>query len=151
MKHVYVLLLCVFGFPTNLMTATHDNPNLRPISEWTLISDRTLATVYNAVPEQCNGDCLRTASLFRINPDTIESDRIMAMERTMMREYGIQYGDKVRIEGTGKYDGEWQVQDTMNRRFAGQHRIDLLVPSNIRHGKWTNIKVYIKTSYSYNQ
>ena len=113
--------------------------------QWVLISDKTTATVYNAVPSQCNEDCLHTASMYVINPETIEKDRILAMERTMMSQFGIAYGDSVRVEGAGKYDGVWQVQDTMNKRFRGQHKIDFLVPDNIRHGKWTAVKVYKRT------
>lgn len=109
---------------------------------WELISDRTTATVYNAVPSQCNEDCLHTASMYTIVPETIERDRILAMERTMMAEFGIQYGDTVLVSGTGRYDGLWQVQDTMNKRFAGQHKIDFLVPRHIRHGKWDAVKIY---------
>lgn len=116
--------------------------NAEPV--WELISRKTIATVYNAVPSQCNHDCFRTASMYRINPDTIEKDRILAMERTMMAEYGIAYGDSVLIRGAGRYDGVWQVQDVMNKRFAGEHRIDFLVPLTIRHGKWQDVLVYRK-------
>lgn len=113
------------------------------VPQWSLLSDNTTAAVYNAVPEQCNKDCLHTASMYTIVPENVLSQRILAMERTMMTEYGIHYGDLVLIEGTGYYDGIWQVQDTMNKRFAGQHRIDLCVPQNIRHGKWSDIKIYL--------
>ena len=111
---------------------------------WELISETTTATVYNAVPSQCNSDCLHTASMYTIVPEKIESDRILAMERTMMAEFSISYGDTVLVAGAGRYDGLWQVQDTMNKRFAGQHKIDFLVPRYIRHGKWKNVKVYAK-------
>lgn len=107
-----------------------------------LISDTTLATVYNAVPEQCNEDCLHTASMFALDPSKISEYRIIAMERTMMEKNGIEYGDKVYVEGTGEYDGVWTVEDTMNRRFAGKHRIDFLVPNHIKSGMWENVKVY---------
>lgn len=111
---------------------------------WNLIADDVTATVYNAVPSQCNDDPVHTASMFRLDLDNVESHRIIAMERTMMAEYGISYGDTVLVTGTGRYDGLWQVQDTMNKRFAGQHKIDFLVPKHIRHGKWQNIRVYKK-------
>lgn len=107
-----------------------------------LLADDVIATVYNALPGQCNDNPTRTASMFVIDKSRIESYRIIAMERTMMREYGLSYGDIVSIEGTGKYDGEWQIQDTMNKRFAGQHRIDFLVPDDIKTGKWTNVRIY---------
>ena len=112
---------------------------------WELISMTTTATVYNAVPSQCNDDCLHTASMYTIIPEKIEQDRILAMERTMMARCGISYGDLVLISGAGRYDGVWQVQDTMNKRFAGKDKIDFLVPRHIRHGKWKNVKVYKQT------
>ena len=110
--------------------------------QWELIASDVLATVYNAEPSQCNDDIMHTASMFRLNLGDVISHRIIAMERTMMTEFGLKYGDVVKIEGTGKYDGEWQIQDTMNKRFAGQHKIDILVPKSDGLGKWENVKVY---------
>lgn len=110
---------------------------------WTMVSDHTTATVYNAVASQCNKSPLVTASRFQLQPDRINDYRIIAMERTMMAEFGLSYGDVVRVEGAGDYDGLWQIQDTMNKRFAGQHKIDFLVPENVRTGKWTNVRVYV--------
>ena len=110
--------------------------------QWTLIADDVLATVYNAVPAQCNNDVQHTASMFKLNLNDVLSHKIIAMERTMMKEFGLKYGDVFKIEGTDKWDGVWQIQDTMNKRFAGQHKIDILVPNNIKLGKWSNVKVY---------
>lgn len=110
--------------------------------QWTLLADDVKATVYNAVPSQCNSKPNVTASMFKLNLKDVLSHRIIAMERTMMKEYGLKYGDVVKIEGTGTWDGVWQIQDTMNKRFAGQHKIDILVPNNIRLGKWDGVKVY---------
>lgn len=135
---VAVLLL------STLTTLLLKEPDCIPDPEWTLVSETTTATVYNAVPSQCNEDPMHTASMYEIIPERIETDRILAMERTMMAEFGIRYGDCVLIQGAGRYDGIWQVQDTMNKRFAGQHKIDFLVPNHIRHGKWRNVKVYTK-------
>lgn len=112
------------------------------ITGWILISSSTTATVYNAVPEQCGSNPTRTASGFRIDPAKVSELRIIAMERTMMQRHGIRYGDKVLIEGTGKYDGEWTVEDTMHSKWAGQDRIDFLVPETVRLGKWKEVKIY---------
>lgn len=114
--------------------------------QWELIASDVMATVYNAVPEQCNDDISHTASMFRLNLQDVLSHRIIAMERTMMSKFGLKYGDVVRIEGTGKYDGEWQIQDTMNKRFAGQNKIDILVPKSDGLGKWDNVRVYKLTN-----
>ena len=110
---------------------------------WKLVSDDTLATVYNAVPQQCNNDVVHTASMFKLNLSDVLSQRVIAMERTFMKELGLKYGDVVYIEGTHKWDGPWQIQDTMNKRFAGMHKIDILVPRDIRTGKWEGVKISV--------
>jgi hypothetical protein len=112
-------------------------------SDWALVDNKTIATVYNAIPSQCNDDFGNTASMFRLDLNNILSHRIIAMERTFMKELGLKYGDVVFVEGTGVYDGVWQIQDTMNKRFAGQHKIDILVPNNIKSGQWNNVKLYV--------
>lgn len=115
---------------------------MKGILIWLLISTSTTATVYNAVPEQCNAQPTVTASGREIDPARVEELRILAMERTMMARYGIQYGDSVLVRGAGKYDGTWVVEDTMSPRHAGLDKIDFLVPADVRLGKWDNVEVY---------
>ena len=110
--------------------------------DWKLADSKTIATVYNAVPAQCNGDFGHTASMFRLNLENVLSQRIIAMERTFMQKLGLKYGDVVYIQGTHGYDGVWQIQDTMNKRFAGMHKIDILIPKSEGLGSWENVKVY---------
>lgn len=110
---------------------------------WQLAAKDVHATVYNAEPRQCNTDCGRTASMFRLNLNDVASHRIIAMERTFMASLGLNYGDVVKLEGVGEYDGVWQIQDTMNKRFAGQKKIDLLVPKSDGLNQWKNVKLYI--------
>lgn len=118
-----------------------EQPIVKPAA-WKLLASDVTATVYHAVPSQCDADVQHTASMFKLNLDDVASHRIIAMERTMMSEFGLKYGDVVKIKGTGKYDGVWQIQDTMNKRFAGQHKIDILVPQSAGLGIWKNVKVY---------
>ena len=118
---------------------------------WTEVSNDALATVYNAVPAQCNNDVLHTASMFKLNLNNVLSQRVIAMERTFMKELGLKYGDVVYVEGTGKWDGPWQIQDTMNKRFAGMHKIDILVPKNIKTGKWNDVKISVPTNQQYKE
>ena len=118
---------------------------------WQEVSNDALATVYNAVPSQCNNDVVHTASMFKLDLDDVLSQRVIAMERTFMEELGLKYGDVVYVEGTGKWDGPWQIQDTMNKRFAGMHKIDILVPNNIKTGKWSDITISIPTSKKFKE
>lgn len=139
-KILTILVLAVAG----IGHLSVNNPDAEKFKEeWTLVSNHTTATVYNAVRSQCDSEPTYTASMMRIDPDNVSGLRVLAMERTMMKELGIRFGDIVRIEGTDTYDGIWQVQDTMNRRFAGQHRIDFLVPKEIKTGKWNKLSVYV--------
>jgi uncharacterized cupin superfamily protein len=110
---------------------------------WKIVSDDVIATVYNAVPQQCNNDVVHTASMFKLNLGDVLSQRVIAMERTFMAELGLKYGDVVYVDGTGKWDGPWQIQDTMNKRFAGMHKIDILVPRDIRTGMWKGVKISV--------
>lgn len=133
----------------NEVTPKTDNKNVdsvnddtKVVGDWKLASDGVTATVYNAVPEQCNKDYENTASMFRLNLNNVLSHRIIAMERTFMQSLGLKFGDVVKIEGTGKYDGVWQVQDLMNKRFSGQKKIDILVPKTTKYGKWDDVKLY---------
>ena len=132
----------VISNKTNTDTISKETPN-KNSSIWKLAANDVLATVYNAVPGQCDNDCNVTASMFKLNLKDVKSHKIIAMERTFMKELGLKYGDVVKIEGTGKYDGEYQIQDTMNKRFAGMHKIDILVPNNIKLGKWDDVKLYV--------
>ena len=117
-------------------------------NDWKLVDSHTLATVYNAIPAQCNGDFGHTASMFTLNLDDVLSHRIIAMERTFMAKLGLKYGDIVKIKGTNGYDGVWQIQDTMNKRYKGMNKIDILVPNNITKGQWDNVKIYKLTDLS---
>lgn len=126
------------------------------IDEWQLVAENVVATVYNAAHGQCDSDPSHTASMFKLNLKDVYSHKIIAMERTFMNDLGLKYGDVVKIEGTGKWDGVWQIQDIMNKRFAGQKKIDILVPNNIKNGKWNNVKLYTLSNkentyiYTYN-
>ena len=68
------------------------------------------------------------------------------MERTMMARNGIHYGDTILVKGAGHYDGEWVVEDTMSPRYAGQDRIDFLVPESVRLGRWDKVEIYKRIS-----
>lgn len=117
--------------------------NKKTQNDWDLITDDVHATVYHAVKNQCKADPSNTASTFQLNMSDPQGHKIIAMERTMMSEYGLHYGDIIKIEGTDGLDGVYQIQDTMNKRFAGQHKIDILVNrSKIKTGQWYNVKLY---------
>jgi len=97
------------------------------------------ATIYHADPRQCNADYLTTASLKKINPEAPEKHRWIAVSRDL-EPLGFTMGTKVYIEGTDGLNGEWTIEDRMNKRWT--KRIDFLVNKKRKTGKWNNVKMY---------
>jgi len=99
------------------------------------------ATIYHADPKQCNADYLTTASLSKINPNNPAGHRWIAVSRDLEAK-GLVFGAEVCIEGAGDLDGDWTVEDRMNKRYT--NRIDFLVNKTRKYGKWENVKIYLK-------
>ena len=80
-------------------------------------------TTYTTDPAQTDATPFITASGFKLNKKNPKKHRIIAVSRDLRKK--LKFGDKVRLEGTGKYDGIYYVHDLMNVRF--RNRIDILI------------------------
>ena len=98
---------------------------------------KVTATVYHAVPEQCNNDPGHTASMFKLDLKNPYKHRIIAVSRNLLKEYPM--GTLVKVSGVGKYSGTYQVQDKMNKRYF--NRIDILINIGMPLGKWTKATI----------
>lgn len=101
------------------------------------------ATIYHAVPNQTDDTPFVTASNKVINKDNPQGHRWLAVSRDL-EKLGYVFGTKVFVEGAGDLDGEWTVEDRMNKRWS--KKIDFLVNTTIKGGKWKNVKLNIITS-----
>ena len=103
-------------------------------------------TMYNPTRGQTDRTPNITADGTRINPRKASSYRYIALSRNLLSRWGgpFGYGDYVIIEGTGNYDGVYQVKDTMNARFV--NRVDILRSKGSKHFKYTNISLYKYTN-----
>ena len=103
-------------------------------------------TIYSPTRAQCDDTPNITADGTRINPKRASQYRFIALSRDLLKRWGgpFNYGDYVLIEGTknGKYDGLWQVRDTMSSRWV--KRVDFLVDIGTLPFKENKIKM-IKT------
>ena len=97
------------------------------------------ATVYNALPEQCNADVQHTAFMFKLDLLNAYKHRIVAVSRDLLKRFPNK--TRVRVTGAGKYNGIWTVRDKMNKRYT--KRIDFLVNNEVKYGKWKNVKITI--------
>ena len=96
-------------------------------------------TIYHAEPKQTDSTPFITASNQVIDSINPAGHRWIAVSRDL-EPLGFTFGACVLIEGIrSDIDGEWQVQDRMNKRW--KKRIDLLVNKNMKYGKWNNIKL----------
>ena len=94
--------------------------------------------MYNPTREQTDRTPNITADGTKINPKKASSYRYVALSRDLIKRWGgpFDYGDYIVIEGTDKYDGVYQVRDTMNRRFT--NRVDILKTNGSRKFKYNN-------------
>jgi 3D (Asp-Asp-Asp) domain-containing protein len=103
------------------------------IALWVIV----VATIYHAVPEQTNSDPGHTATMFELDLNNPRKHNIIAVSRDLESRFPM--GSKVCIENAGKMNGVWYVEDRMNKRFT--NRIDFLVNTTQRYGKWKRVKV----------
>ena len=104
------------------------------------ISYTVTVTTYNPTKAQTDSTPDITADGTRIKPWKATSYRYVALSRDLLSRWGgpFNYGDFIIIEGTGEWDGVYQVRDTMNPKWT--NRVDILT-TNSRF-KYTNIKMY---------
>ena len=94
------------------------------------------ATIYHAVPAECDANPFETADGSHINPRRINELRWCAVSQDLLHHRGgpLRYGDtlKVSMPGSGPsakhISGLWVVHDAMNARH--RRRIDFLVPAH---------------------
>lgn len=109
--------------------------SIEMIMIWMLSFNTVTATVYQAVPEQCNNDPYVTAFGYHIDPEAPLKHRYVAISRDL--EDWLSAGDSVEVSGTGIYDGKWIVADRMNKRW--KMKIDLLVNEDSYIDMFTNV------------
>ena len=100
---------------------------------------KVTVTMYNPTRKQCDSTPNITADGTKINPKKASDYRYVALSRDLLSRWGgpFDYGDYVVIEGTGKYDGVYQVRDTMNPKWV--KRVDILRTPGSKRFKYNNI------------
>ncbi len=104
------------------------------------ISYKVTVTTYNPTRGQTDSTPNELADGTKIKPWRATDYRYVALSRDLIARWGgpFEYGDYIVIEGTGKWDGIYQVRDTMNPKWT--NRVDILT-TNSRF-KYNNIIMY---------
>ena len=103
-----------------------------------VIPDIVTVTTYSVTEAQTDSTPLITASGFKLNATNPKRHRIIAVSRDLKRKY--KFGQKVRIEGAGKYNGIYTIRDLMHHRW--KNKIDILINPSDKHTKLRKIKMF---------
>jgi 3D (Asp-Asp-Asp) domain-containing protein len=137
-KRTTILIVLVFVFiPFECSIQKFENkPEAEKVDE--VIPDIVTLTTYSVTEAQTDSTPLITASGFKINPNNPKRHRIIAVSRDLKRKY--KFGQKVRIEGAGKYNGIYTIRDLMHHRW--KNKIDILINPSDNHTKLRRVKMF---------
>ena len=111
-------------------------------STWGAMEFDVTITMYNAVKGQTDSTPNQTADGTMIDPKRASEYRYVALSRDLIARWGgpFNYGDYIVLEGTGEYDGIYQVKDTMSPKLI--NRVDILRSEDSEQFKFDNITLY---------
>jgi 3D (Asp-Asp-Asp) domain-containing protein len=149
---LYVLpALIVTYHASNLMDESHKEIMSLKEQVWELqnncdtqytnkISYNVTVTTYNPTRQQTDSTPNITADGTKFKTWRATEYRYVALSRDLIARWGgpFEYGDYIVIEGTGKWDGIYQVRDTMNPKWT--NRVDILTTNS--KFKYNNITMY---------
>lgn len=94
-------------------------------------------TTYKSVDSETDSNPRITASGFKISKKNPKKHRIVAVSRDLKKKYP--FGSKLKIRNAGKFDGEYVVEDVMNKRY--KRRIDILINPKDKQTTIKNVRV----------
>jgi 3D (Asp-Asp-Asp) domain-containing protein len=138
-KRTTILIVLVFMFLPyeSTIQQLETKPEIEKVDE-VIPPDVVTLTTYSVSEGETDTTPLITASGFKINPNNPKRHRIIAVSRDLKRKY--KFGEKVRIEGAGKYNGIYTIRDLMHPRW--KKKIDILINPSDRHTKLRRIKMF---------
>jgi len=139
-------MFVVFYYSNNIIDDLYDEINTLKNNGYSecfeLQEFDVTVTTYNPTRSQTDSTPNELADGTTIKPWKATHYRYVALSRDLLSRWGgpFEYGDYVVIEGTdgGKWDGVYQVRDTMNPKWV--KRVDILT-TNSRF-KYTDVKMY---------
>jgi 3D (Asp-Asp-Asp) domain-containing protein len=102
--------------------------------------DTVTATTYKLTAAENGPYGNNMASGYKVSYKHPGSSRVIAVSPDLLTKFP--YHTDVIIEGAGKLDGKYKVEDVMSSRW--HNRIDILLNWKVKHNKFYNVKI---TSY----
>ena len=110
------------------------------VDEFKLEGLDVTVTMYHPTRQQTDSTPNITADGTKFKTWRATDYRYVALSRDLISRWGgpFEYGDYIVIEGTGKWDGIYQVRDTMNPKWV--NRVDILTTDS--RFKYNDITMY---------
>lgn len=83
-------------------------------------------TTYTITTQETDDEPLITASGFTLDSVNPKKHRVIAISRDLREKFG--FGDKVKLENAGKFNGIWFIRDLMHKKW--KNKIDVLINPN---------------------
>ena len=83
-------------------------------------------TTYTITTQETDEEPLITASGFTLDSVNPKKHRVIAISRDLREKFG--FGDKVKLENAGKFNGIWFIRDLMHKKW--KNKIDVLINPN---------------------
>lgn len=134
---IYIVAMLIALIPTkaNMLLKQYEPPKPK---EETPDFIRVKATMYTVSGTQTDSTPLITASGYKLHPSNPRKHRIIAVSRDLKRKF--RFGEKVRVEGVGKYSGVYYVRDLMNSRWT--KKIDILINPEDKAISYNKARLY---------
>ena len=100
-------------------------------------SDTVTATTYKLTARENGPYGNVLASGFKVNKKHPGNHKIIAVSRNLLKKYP--FHTRILIEGIGSLDGEYVVEDVMNKRW--HNKIDILIDWKVKPNKFNKIKI----------
>lgn len=134
---IYVVALLIALIPTKANMLLKQYEPSKPKEE-TPDFIRVRATMYTVSEGQTDSTPLVTASGYKLHPSNPKKHRIIAVSRDLKRKF--KFGEKVRVEGVGKYSGIYYVRDVMHSRWT--NKIDILINPEDKAISYNKARLY---------
>ena len=100
-----------------------------------------IATMYEPLSYQTDStpDILADGTKINRSDKKLHKLRYVALSRDLLKYWGgpYKFNDYIVVEGTGEYDGIWQVKDSMAPQWV--RRVDFLVSIGTPHFRYDNV------------
>ena len=132
MNYLFISFIMMF-MPLETST-TENNIETEMMEEIGVVT----VTTYKASEKETDSTPNVTASGFKISKRNPKKHRIIAVSRDLKRK--LKFGQRVKVTGAGKYNGEYVVRDVMNKRY--RRHIDILINPKDKQTKFSKVKIY---------